>query len=122
LSPARLAVLLAARRDDVAGIVTIAGDIALRYWVARDHLAPLAGSLDPADAAPSLGALPQVHFVGGRDETVEPDVAQAYLARLPPGAPARLVAIPSYDHSCCWARDWKSLATRPELAIIPGWL
>ena len=105
-----LAVLLAARRADVAKVVTVAANLDLDYWTRRDGLTPLSQSLDPAQAAASLGALPQVHFTGAEDHTVGTDVARSYLRRLPPGTPARLVEVPRYTHSCCWARDWPSLA------------
>lgn len=104
-----LAVLLAARRRDVTRIVTVAADLDLAYWVRRDGLSPLSGSLDPADAAPRVKDIPQVHFAGGDDHVVGADVTRAYLARLPPGAPARLIVVPGFTHACCWARDWPSL-------------
>src|SRR6185437_2718936 len=89
-----LAVLLAARRSDVTRIVTVAADLDLAYWVRRDSLSPLTGSLDPADAAPRVKDIPQVHFAGSEDRVVGADVARAYLARLPPGARARLIEVP----------------------------
>lgn len=104
-----IAALLAARRGDVARLVTVAADLDLGYWTARGKLTPLTGSLDPADHAPVLAAVPQVHFTGGKDQTVGTDVARAYLARLPAGAPARLIEVPEFGHSCCWARDWSGL-------------
>ena len=110
-----LAVLLAAGRSDVAEVVTVVADLDLEYWPRRDGLAPLADSLDPAQAADRLGMLPQVHFTGARDRTVGTDVVRAYLSRLPPGTPARLVEVPGFTHACCWARDW------PALAAGLGW-
>ncbi|HVI50131.1 MAG TPA: alpha/beta hydrolase [Candidatus Sulfotelmatobacter sp.] len=109
-----IAVLLAARRGDVKGVVTVAANLDLGYWTRRDGLAPLAGSLDPADIAPSLGAVPQVHFTGGRDKTVGTDVVRSFMARLPSGTPARLIEISDYTHACCWARDWPRLAAEME--------
>ena len=40
-----IAVLLAARRLDVAGVITVSADLDLAYWTQRDGLAPLSGSL-----------------------------------------------------------------------------
>lgn len=109
-----LAVLLAARRGDVTRIVTVAADLDLAYWLRRDALSPLTGSLDPADAAPRVKDIPQVHFAGSDDRVVGSDVTRAYLARLPPGAPARLIEIPGFTHACCWARDWPSLMAEAQ--------
>ena len=104
-----LAVLLAARRSDVAAVVTIVADLDLDYWTSRDGLSPLRGSLDPADDAAVLGTLPQLHFTGGRDVTTGTDIVRSYLRRLPAGAPARLIEIADFDHSCCWVKDWPNL-------------
>lgn len=104
-----IAVLLAAQRRDVAGVVTVAANLDLAYWTQRDGLSPLSGSLDPAAVAGSLGAIPQAHFTGGRDDIVGTDVVRSYLRRLPPGTPARLIEIPGFTHSCCWSRDWPDL-------------
>jgi pimeloyl-ACP methyl ester carboxylesterase len=104
-----VAVLLAARRDDVKSIITVVGNLDLEYWTKRDGLAPLSGSLDPAGVAPSLGALPQIHFTGGQDKIVGTDVVRSFVKHLPAGSPVRLKEIPDYTHACCWARDWRSL-------------
>ncbi len=116
-----VAALLAARRSDVVGLVTVAANLDLGYWTRHDGLAPLTGSLDPADQAPALRTLPQVHFAGSRDDTVAPAVARSFLARLGPDSSARLVEIPDFDHHCCWLKDWANLVNRPELRIIPDW-
>lgn len=107
-----IAALLAARRGDVARLVTVAADLDLADWTTRQKLTPLTGSLDPAGFAPALAGVPQVHFSGGKDRVVGTDVARAYLARLPAGAPARLIEVPEFGHSCCWARDWAALFAR----------
>lgn len=109
-----LAVLLAARRSDVAGLVTVAANLDLAYWVARDRLAPLTGSLDPAEVAPRVASIPQLHLAGGRDDVVGPDVARAFLRRMGEPNRASLVAIPDFSHRCCWVEQWPRLL--PEWA------
>jgi pimeloyl-ACP methyl ester carboxylesterase len=59
-----LAALLAERRNDVAGLVTVAANLDLDQWVRAKNLTPLRESLDPAVDAVRLAKLPQVHFVG----------------------------------------------------------
>ncbi len=117
-----LAALLAAGRSDVSGLVTIAANLDLDSWV-RDHqLSPLSRSLNPADRAPSLGTVPQIHIRGGRDAIVGGDVLRAFMARLPPSTPARLLEIPDQDHECCWADLWPTLSRGAEFQTLPGWL
>jgi pimeloyl-ACP methyl ester carboxylesterase len=116
-----LAALLAERRGDVAGLVTVAADLDLDRWVRSLGLTPLRDSLDPATDAARLATTPQVHFIGGKDEVVDSDVLAAFLARQPPSAPAKSITAPGENHYCCWDRAWPALARRPELAAIPGW-
>lgn len=108
-----LAVLVAARRHDVAGIVTVVGNLDHGTWTRTEHLAPLIGSLDAADVTQQVRSIPQAHLVGGKDRVVPSASAEAYMARLPGVATARLVRIPDFDHECCWVdqwpRIWKSL-------------
>ncbi len=112
-----IATILAARRNDVVRLVTVAANLDIAYWTEHQGLAPLTGSLDPArDAAPLLGTVEQLHFAGAEDRTVGADVVRSFISRLPPGSPARLIEVPHYSHSCCWARDWPSLAAMGEWA------
>lgn len=115
-----LAVLLAARRNDVDKIITVAANLDLDYWIRRDGLSPLAGSLDPArQPTEILGRIPQLHFTGGQDRTVGTDVVRSYLDHQVPQAPARLVEIPTFTHSCCWAQEWASLLSRYDTVDTP---
>ncbi|WP_155976381.1 alpha/beta fold hydrolase [Novispirillum itersonii] len=116
-----VAALLAARRTDVTGFVTVAANLDLGYWTRADNLAPLSGSLDPVDDAQRLRGIPQIHFVGGQDDVVPPAVVRSYLSKLGSPSNARLVEKADYDHQCCWIDGWSELVRRPETAIITGW-
>lgn len=104
-----VAVLVAARRTDVARIVTVAANLDGGYWTRQKGVSPLTGSLDPAEVAAAVAVIPQTHFMGGRDRVVGADVTRAFLRRLPPDAPARLREIPDFTHACCWAAEWADL-------------
>lgn len=104
-----VAALVSARRDDVVRLITVAGNLDTAVWVAKQHLSPLTGSLNPADAWRELRRIPQLHFVGGRDKVMGPAFAEAYRARFPPGQQPDVVVIPSYNHHCCWVKDWPEL-------------
>ena len=79
---AQLAVLAAARRNDVAGIITIAGNLDHRRWTASQGVSALTGSLNAADVASVVRHIPQVHFLGELDTTVGRDVIESYLTRM----------------------------------------
>lgn len=112
-----VAVLMAADRlsqgrNDVQGLVTLAGVIDHAAWTQHFGDTPLWGSLNPVDAAPKLRAVPQRHFIGAKDDQVPPQVAQSYRQRAgaPPGI---VVSVPDTDHFCCWAKQWPALARLP---------
>lgn len=104
-----LAALIAERRHDVAWLVTIASDLDLADWVRLHGLQPLSDSLDPADDAPAIQRLPQIHLAGSEDSVVPPAIAQSFLHRLPANSPAQVMVVPGFDHQCCWADAWPRL-------------
>ena len=118
---AQLAVLAAARRSDIAGIVTIAGNLDHRHWTASQGVSALTGSLNAADVAAVVRHIPQVHFLGERDTTVGRDVIESYLTRMPATSQSRVIDVPDYDHECCWADNWPGLlAVATKLMGAPG--
>jgi pimeloyl-ACP methyl ester carboxylesterase len=109
---AAIAALVAARRDDVVALVTVAGNLDHRAWTAHHRVRPLRTSLDPLDALPALAAIRQWHFVGGRDRVVPPMLVESFAARLRGSARPVVIVEPDFDHRCCWVRDWPQLWAR----------
>lgn len=108
-----IALLLAARRDDVARVVTAAGVLDHRAWIdAFPGFDPLNRSLNPPDFADALAETPQRHFAGGEDAVVPPLVAEAYMRRRPPGADWRLTVLPGVDHGGGYPDDWAKIWPR----------
>lgn len=104
-----VAALLAARRNDVSRLVTVAGNLDQSAWAAYHRVKPLAGSLNAADEAGRLVHVPQTHFVGGRDRVIPPELAMRWPKAMTGSANANLRIIPDFDHVCCWAKHWSSL-------------
>lgn len=104
-----VAALLAARRHDVARLITIAGNLDHRAWTRHHHLRTLDGSLNPADAAPLPASIRQVHLVGGKDKIIPAHIAQGFAAAYAAGHRPEVRLIADYDHACCWADDWPQL-------------
>jgi dienelactone hydrolase len=106
-----IAALLAARRNDVDGLITVAGNLDHRAWTRHHGIAPLTGSLNPADMQEALAGIPQVHFVGSEDRVVPPGITEAFASRFPASGVIRVRLVPGFDHHCCWAENWKELWT-----------
>lgn len=104
-----VAALVAARRNDVVRLVTVAGNLDHRVWTEMHHVAPLTGSLNAADAWPTLALIPQRHYVGGRDENVSRAVVEAYVRHFPLDQQPEIEVVPDFDHVCCWVEQWGSI-------------
>jgi len=99
-----IAALVAARRPDVAALVTIGGVLDGARWTELHRVSPLAASLDPIDAAARTAGIPQRHYVGTRDVVTPPALAESFAARA--GSPASAIRVEGRDHDCCWTEDW----------------
>ncbi|NQW54149.1 MAG: alpha/beta hydrolase [Rhodospirillales bacterium] len=102
-----IAALVAARRSDVALLVTVAAPLDVADWTRRLGLSPLAGSEHPLDHAERLSTVRQVAFAGRQDKTVPVASIESAVARF--GLSAKLIVVPDFDHRCCWVRDWPHL-------------
>lgn len=107
-----LALLLAARRDDVARVVTVAGNLDHAAWTRHHRVTPLQASLNPTTLRSRLAGVEQLHLVGERDRVITPQLVEAFIAGYPPGHRAQIKVLPGYDHRCCWADDWAQIWQR----------
>ena len=110
-----VAALLAARRNDVTLLVTVAANLDTEYWVNELKVGHLKGSLNPADFGRQLRRQRQIHFVGEDDKRVSPNVARSYVAKVDPTLIGSIRLIKDADHDCCWEDLWPSLSQ----GIIP---
>ena len=107
-----VATLVAARRTDIANVITVAGTLDPDVWMDHHELPRLRGSLNPKAFASRLGALKQAHIVGADDKIMPRAVADSYMAALSPHHKARVISVPGYDHQCCWAKNWPDLLAK----------
>lgn len=103
-----MAALVAARREDVTALVTVAANLDHAAWTAHHGDSPLSGSLSALGVATTLSKLPQVHFSGEEDDVVPASVNAGYLA-LSDARFVRQVELPDFDHHCCWVANWPVL-------------
>lgn len=104
-----LAALVAARREDVDELVTVAGNLDHAAWTALHRLGPLDASLNPADVADRLASVRQLHLVGEDDRNITPALVNAFADRFPAAARPRVRVMAGFDHRCCWAEQWPAL-------------
>ena len=104
-----VATLVAARRTNVAWLVTVGANLDHALWTRLHGVTPLVGSLNPIDFAATLRSLPQRHLLGEHDQIVPPPVIDSYLDKLGRPPNARLQVIADFDHHCCWPERWPQL-------------
>ncbi len=104
-----IAALVAARRTDVARLVTVAGNLDHRAWTDLHHVSPLKESLNPVSFYKPLENIPQYHFVGGQDKILPPSVIASYVKQFDSEMWPAIKIITEADHRCCWVRLWTEL-------------
>jgi len=111
---AALALLLAERRDDIAQVQTLAGNLSPKQWAQAMGLSPLRGSLDPLEHPQRLARLPQRHFLGLADTSVPSNLFDGYRNALGPSVTCvQSVSLPGVTHDRGWTQAWQQWRDQP---------
>lgn len=108
-----VAAILAATRDDVASLRTVAGNLDHKTHSTYHEVSPLRGSLNAIDYAPALKDIPQRHFIGGQDEIVPPAILHSYLQALGKTNCAQYTYVQEAEHGAGWVDKWPQLLKEP---------
>jgi len=101
-----VAALLAARRDDILSLRTIAGNIDHDALNEHHNVTLMPKSLNPADYLSDLRDIPQIHYSGGQDKVVPPFLARNFIRDLQPSNCASQVIIDYASHEDGWTSAW----------------
>jgi pimeloyl-ACP methyl ester carboxylesterase len=104
-----MATLIAAKRTDIKSIITVAGNLDTDTWVKLYRLEPLSESVNPASVARSIRNIPQIHYVGGKDDVIPRAISQSFLQKMGSPNKAKVIELPNYGHVCCWTERWTEL-------------
>lgn len=108
---AAVAVLIAARRDDIVSIRTVAGDLD-HVALSRYHRTnPLLDSLNPKAAAYQVAQIPQLHFSGEKDRIVPAFIAEDFVDEVVQsgGRYAKKYILKGAGHHDGWEKAWPEL-------------
>lgn len=103
-----LAVLIAAQRNDIASIRTVAGNLDVAEVMRLHAVSPMPLSQNPIDEAFRVAAIPQIHFSGGADRIVPPAIAERFR-RAAGGTCVQTQIIAGMSHEGRWDERWPSL-------------
>ena len=97
---------------EIAGLITVAGNLDPAYWAENHGLSPLTESLNPASDASALAGLAQRHFYGTRDTQVPQAVLESFLEQM--GNRHCVEALPvDASHAGPWLPAWQQSRPRP---------
>jgi hypothetical protein len=108
-----IALLVAAGRDEVLDIRTIAGNLDHKAWTDFHRISPLNNSANPAEFTRTLSTIPQLHFVGSADEVMPRVVADAYRKHFANPQCVGVKMVDGSNHSNGWVEQWPNLLTLP---------
>lgn len=97
-----LAMLIAQIRDDVVGVVTVAGNLDPDAWTEHHGYLPLKDSLNPSKHSPLPGSMFRWHYVGTKDRNIPMKITQLATKN---DTSANIIET-NNDHNCCWLKQW----------------
>ena len=106
---AAVACLVAARRNDVASIRTVAGNLDPDAVNVFHKVSKLKGSLNPMNVASSLAGIPQRHFIGERDIIIPPSIAHNFAKMSGDFTKKTITVMPEAEHNKGWSEHWAEL-------------
>jgi len=104
-----VAVILAARRNDVESLLTVAGNLDPEAVNRHHRVSALTGSLDPVNFGQRIAGLPQWHFVGTKDKVIPNYIAQGFVRKIGSPRTARIVQVDGASHHDGWIERWATL-------------
>jgi len=112
-----VAALIAARRNDVTSLTTVAANLDHVQWTTMHDITPLSGSLNAADYAIKIEHIAQLHLIGAKDKLVPRSITEAYKAKANNPEKIKIKTIPDFNHQCCWEQHWQTLLCQNNIYV-----
>ena len=113
---AAIAVLIAARRDDVKSLRTIAGNLNPPELNRYHGVSQSGFSLNPFGSAKKIKNIPQRHFVGSKDKIVPLSIIEYFVTEEGDKDFERITVVKGAAHKDGWREHWKKLLLMPTIA------
>jgi len=104
-----IAMLVAAQRDDIHKIITVAANIDHESWSEWHGISKLSGSQTPLNYLAELKGIKQQHFWGSKDEVVPYETQLLFIENSKNNAAFKYKVVPDFTHDCCWLEQWSDL-------------
>lgn len=103
-----MAILLAAKRNDVKSITTIAGNLDIEFFTEYHHVTPMVGSLNPIHYTANVRSISQLHLVGGDDHVVPEKIANRYKEKINSDC-VKVKVFEGFTHFKGWGSIWPAV-------------
>lgn len=97
-----IAMLLASQRDDVKKITTIAGNLNHKLVNKLHNVSPMSDSLNPIDIAQRTSYIPQIHYIGEKDNIITIDIVNSYIEASKSSKNIKAIVIKDATHTKGW--------------------
>ena len=104
---ASITLLVAAKRDDIKNITTIAGNINHSFWTKYHRINPLNGSQNPINYTKQLEKIPQYHLIGSNDTIVPKEIFNSYIQNVNDRSNIHFKIYES-THTLNWEQNYKN--------------
>lgn len=110
---AAVAVLVAARRNDIASLRTVAGNLDPNALNRYHHVSPMNDSLDPMQVTEKISRLPQRHFIGDKDQVVPAFITKNYQDKIESLGCSQVIELKGVTHYNGWLEHASEIADKP---------
>lgn len=101
--------LLAAKRNDIKSIRTVAGNLDHVTLNRQRKVSQLSRSLNPMDIAKNIQDIPQIHYAGSADKIIPQWVANSFARAAGTSSCVSTRVISGATHMAGWERSWGNL-------------
>lgn len=108
-----VAALLAARRNDIISLRTVAGNLDHALLHDIHDVSQIPDSLNAKDIAHQINHIPQHHFIGEKDKVVPPEIAQSFIEASSKTSCIRSTTVADATHQKFWSEIWPALLGYP---------
>ncbi len=110
-----IATILAATREDIIDLRTIAGNLDIEMFSKVHNISPLTGSINPINYAKQLVDIPQLHFISTNDTIITKDITDSFIEHLKKYdenlSCIKLIELETPSHSTGWDSIWQKYQT-----------
>ena len=110
---ATLALLVAAHRNDVRAVRTIAGNLDPHAVNNLHRVTPMPKALTPINYRDQLRMIPQQHLIGADDKVIPPEIFTAYRAKFDDTTCIEGRILSGVNHQQGWQEQWQELLALP---------